>query len=91
MAIFKAGDRVRNKIDGDTGTFVCYRRYPARTFFTIANAHSNRELNCTVIYDSTGGEFAEHTDSIEPIQPERNRVVAWEDVPGGRPKIAEFS
>jgi hypothetical protein len=100
MAVFKVGDRVRivSQIDaytnGKTGSVVAadvrawdsscgfYRGYgvdvDGHPWDTVAND------GCFEGYVFEGSE-------LEPIQPERNRLVAWSDVPGGRPKVEEFA
>lgn len=79
MATFRVGQRVRlarvrdeclSKYIGDTGTFSGYEMAPA--WFP--------RCDCRVLWDD-GMKGCEESECLEPIQPERNRVVAWEDCP----------
>jgi len=89
MATFKVGQRVRivraagrQYLVGQEASIYCFGCPRGYTFDWPSDT-----ITLTLLDGSLMG-CAEH--NIEPLQPERNRVVAWEDCPFDPRKIAEL-
>jgi hypothetical protein len=80
MATFRVGQRVRIRVSvwlGDSPSPDGQEGFVAGVGNFLGD--SGRIFTHHVIFDS-GREAVCDSDELEPIQPERNRVVAWEDL-----------
>lgn len=84
MAMFRSGQRVRcvRPYDpenmGIEGTFREYRFCAKGTYIPASKDYLRGDADCTVDWDAGYGSWAQ-TSQLEPIQPERNQVIAWRE------------
>jgi len=80
MATFLVGQRVRIVRATKVPELIGAEAIVTRPFGPY-NGDINGRHDCYIIRPvGFGEEFCAHPDDIEPIQPERNRVVSWESL-----------
>ena len=85
MATFRVGQRVRliNPVRpenlGEEGVFAGYELHYAGEIRSEGRPQSI-DTDCLVRWDSSGRNGVAASWQLSPIQPERNRIVAWEDL-----------
>jgi hypothetical protein len=94
MATFRIGDRAR--IVGNKSAWLDFYGKSVTVISELTEARSmgRAYVGHAIAVDGhvgLGWTYVAETHELEPLQPDRNRVVAWETVPGGHPEFREVS